>query len=339
MIGRWIALARLALVRFLVLSAIGVGIDAPAAAAPLAVVVRDGGDAALAIARLRGQLADLDVALIVIPGPVEPALAVQLAAAGRLAGAHGARAVVWFVIRAGGLAVAIATPGDRRLFVRELEDADASALAEAAAVVARGALRAIADGGTIGVEIPVTRPAEPPPPLRPAFGLELAVGWQIALDAGADAGAHAVAQRSRVTRGPWAASLALTFGPPLRRTSGDAAIELSRSTAAVAVERRIAGIAIGVSAGALLYHRATRSVASGLLPTPATTTAAFVTGPELRWQWRPRSGYLGIEVIAGLDVVLGAPELAVARDGAVHSLGTLRPLQPRFAAGLVLGLP
>ena len=65
MIGRWIALARLALVRFLVLSAIGVGIDAPAAAAPLAVVVRDDGDAA--VARLRGQLADLDVVLIVVP--------------------------------------------------------------------------------------------------------------------------------------------------------------------------------------------------------------------------------------------------------------------------------
>ena len=67
MIGRWTALAQLALVRRLVLSAagIGVGVGTPAAAAPLAVVVRDDGDAA--VARLRGQLADLDVVLIVVP--------------------------------------------------------------------------------------------------------------------------------------------------------------------------------------------------------------------------------------------------------------------------------
>ena len=50
----------------------------------------------------------------------------------------------------------------RRLFVREIPAADPSAVAEAAAVAARGALRAIGDGGTIGVEVSAARPAEVP---------------------------------------------------------------------------------------------------------------------------------------------------------------------------------
>jgi hypothetical protein len=153
-------------------------LTARAAAEPLVVVVRDGGDAALAIARLRGQLADLEIELTIVPGRVEPALDAQLVAASRLAASRGARVVVWFVARGEGLAVAIATPGDRRLFVREIPAADASAVAEAAAVSARGALRAIGQGGTIGVEVVPRREAPVRSPRR--YGLELAVSWQVA---------------------------------------------------------------------------------------------------------------------------------------------------------------
>jgi hypothetical protein len=332
-------------------AAVAAVVSTRAAAAPLVVVLRDGGDAMLAVTRLRGQLADLDVALAIVPGAIEPALAAQLATAARLAAAQDARAVVWFVPRGGGLAVAIATPGDRRLFVREIPAADPSAVAEAAAVAARGALRAIGDGGTIGVEVAPVRLAAPvmaPPPI----GLELAIGWQIALDAGADAGAHAVAQRTSVTRGPWAAVLALTLGPALRHAVGpevapevapggapDVVIDLSRSSATLGLERRIAGFAIGVSAGAVVYHRTTVEAAPGLAPTPAATTAGFVAGPELRWQWRPRGWYVGLAVMVGVDVVLGAPELAVARGGAAVPLGHLRAIQPRGSAGIVVGLP
>jgi hypothetical protein len=331
-------------------AAVAAVVSTRAVAAPLVVVLRDGGDATLAVTRLRGQLADLDVALAIVPGAIEPALAAQLATAARFAAARDARAVVWFVPRGGGLAVAIATPGDRRLFVREIPAADPSAVAEAAAVAARGALRAIGEGGTIGVEIAPVRVAAPV--VAPPIGLELAIGWQIALDAGADAGAHAVAQRTSVTRGPWAAVLALTLGPALRHAVGpgvgpgvgpevapEVAIELSRSSATLGLERRIAGFAIGVSAGAVVYHRTTVEAAAGLAPTPAATTVGFIAGPELRWQWRPRGWYVGLAAMVGLDVVLGAPELAIARGAAVDSLGHLRAIQPRGSAGIVMGLP
>jgi hypothetical protein len=308
-----------------------------ATAAPLVVVVREGGDDALAVARLRGQLADLDVALTIAPGAIEPALEVQLASAARLARAGGARAVVWFVARGGGLSVAVATPDDHRLFVREIPPADPSAVAEAAAVAARGAIRALGEGGTIGVEV---LPAAAVRAARARFGLELAIGWQVALDAGADAGAHAIAQRTTVARGQWAGALALTLGPALRHDAGaGVAIELSRSTAALAIERRLAGFALGVSAGAALYRRATIATSGDLMPTPAATTVAAIAGAELRWRWRPRGGSLGVDAALGVDVVPGAPEPAIARGGAVEVLGRLRLVQPRISLSIVAGLP
>src|SRR5262249_36817555 len=151
---------------------------------------------------------DLDVSLSVAPGAIETGLDAQLATAARLAAARGARAVVWFFARRGGLAVAIATPGDHRLFIREIPAADPSAGAEAAAGRARGARGGTGGGGTTGVgvaarELPprvvlapalaVDRPAAPAPR---SLGLALAVGWQVALDGGAEVGAHAIAQRT-----------------------------------------------------------------------------------------------------------------------------------------------
>jgi hypothetical protein len=177
-----------------------------------------------------------------------------------------------------------------------------------------------------------------PEPQRTGF--ELMVGWQVVLDAGADAGAQAVAQRTSVTRGAWAGSLALSLGPALRHTAAsDVAVELSRSGATLGIERRAGGFAFGVAAGALAYHRTTISTQAGFAPTPATITPAFVAGPEVRWQWRSRDLHLGIDAAAGLDVVLGAPELAVVRAGDVEALGQIRGLQPRFGLSIVAGLP
>jgi hypothetical protein len=315
-----------------------------AAAEPMIVVVRDGGDAALAITRLRGQLADLEIALRVEPGAIEPALDAQLATAARLAEARDARAVVWFLPRHRGLAVAIATPADHRLFVREIAAGDGSAIAEAAAVAARSALRAISLGGTLGVEVPPPAEERAPPP-RPAprrTGLELAVGWQVALDAGADAGAQAIAQRTSVTRGAWAGSLALTLGPALRHDLDPAvaalSVELSRSSAALGIERRIGTFALAVAAGAVVYHRATVAASGDLASTPAAATTAFVAGPELRWRGH-LARHVGIEAAAGLDVVIGAPELVVTRGDEVQVAGRIRAVQPRFVLSVFAGLP
>jgi hypothetical protein len=341
-VTRWIVVAVL------------LGLSRAAIGAPLAVVLRDGGEAALAITRLRGQLADLDVEIATERAPIEAALHAQLSTATRMAASHHARAVVWFTARGGGIVVAIATPADHRLFVREIPAGDASAVAEAAAVAVRGALRAIGEGGTIGIEVaapptslalpapaPAPAPAEDP---SPPIGVEVAVGWQIVFDAGADAGAQALAQRTSVTRGAWAGNVAVSLGPALRRDAPAAAvpglaIELSRSTATLGVERRFAGFALGAAAGVVVYHRSTVAILPELAATPAATTIGFVGGPELRWQWRPGGGHLGVEAVGGLDVVAGAPEPVVARGQTIQSLGALRTVQPRVSLRIVVGLP
>src|SRR5213075_1718754 len=92
----------------------------------LGVVVREGAHDQTIVSRLRGQLADLEsVALDVVPldGAIEPTLDGQLAAADKLATDHDARVVVWFVPRGKKLSVAIATPLDHRLFVRDIPSA------------------------------------------------------------------------------------------------------------------------------------------------------------------------------------------------------------------------
>jgi hypothetical protein len=316
-----------------------------ALASPLVVVVRGTSDE-LAVVRLRGQVADLDVELTLAPGALEATLDAQLASAARLAEDNHARVVVWFAARAGGGgAVAIAMPDDHRLFVRELPRGNSSALAEAEAVAARGALQAIAAGGTIGITVEpaaakpvqrddadVTAPTVAPS-LAPGLGIEAMLGGQVAVDGGADHGAYAIAQRTTLARGAWAGSLALALGLPGTR-AGTTEVELARSGGALGVERRFGAFAIGIAAGALIYRRSTVATPSDLAATRASTTVAFAAGPELRYRWQPGRIAIGLELAVGVDVVAGAPELAVTRGAAIESLGTLWSVQPHVILGL-----
>lgn len=310
-------------------------------ASPLHIVVRGNADD-VAVVRLRGQIADLEVELTTAPGVLEPTLDAQLATAARLAEANAARVVVWFVARSnGGGAVAIAMPADRRLFVRELPRANSSALAEAEAVAARGALQAIAAGGTIGITVepaPVVTPPPPPPPVAPVvtgpgLALEAALGWQVAFDNGADRGAHAVAQRTSLARGAWAGSLALALGFPGTR-AGTTEVELARSSGMAGIERRFGSFAIGIELGGAIYRRSTVATPTDLSATRASTTVAFAAGPELHYRWQFGHLPIGLELTAGVDVVAGAPELAVMRGTEIDSLGHLWSVQPRVMLGL-----
>jgi hypothetical protein len=324
----------------------------------LGVVVREGARDATIVTRLRGQLADLDgVALEIdaVGDGLEPTLEGQLTTAERLGAARDARVVVWFIARGKNLAVAIATPRDHRLFVREIPAAAESVMAEAAAIAVRGAVRSIALGGTIGVEVkavaedvapvdaavdtPVDANARARQGARSAAPsrtiLEAALGWQVAIDGGASRGAHALVQRTTIARGRWGASLAITLGAPLEwRAANDVALDLSRSGALLGGERRVGGgVALGIAAGALVYHRSTSSAPSGLAPTPSNSTVAFAGALEITWR-APLVAPIGIVACAGIDVVAGAPEAALARDGMVDVIDTIRAPQPRASIAL-----
>lgn len=318
----------------------------------LGVVVREGPRDATIVERLRGQLADLDdIVLATEATPaIESTLEGQLAAAERIASARDARVVVWFTTRNGTLAVAIATPREHRLFVREIPASERSAMAEAAAIVVRGAVRSIALGGTIGVEVPA-RPAEPeagdlsdePRRAEPVAvpraattsttTIDASLGWQIAIDGGAERGAHALVQRTTIARGGWGASIALALGVPQTWHAGsDVTLDVSRSGAMLGGERRLGGgVALGIGAGAAVYHRSTAMAPSGLTPTPSNSTVAFVTGVEVAWRTRI-AGRLGFVAYAGVDVLLGAPEAVLSRDGTVETIDAIHPVQPRASA-------
>jgi hypothetical protein len=317
--------------------------------ARLGVVVREGARDRTIVERLRGQLADLDgVALVVeATAAVEPTLDAQLATAERLAASRDARVVVWFVARGRSLAVAIATPRDHRLFVREIPLAADSTMAEAAAIAVRGAVRAIALGGTIGVEVK-REPVDVPPPVEPievpraqpttATMIDAALGWQVALDGGPARGSHALVQRTTIARGAWAASLAITLGVPLEwRAADDVALDLARSGGTLGGERRFGGgLAVGAGAGALVYQRSTRAAPAGLAPTPSNSTVALVSGVEVTWRARV-SGRIGIVACAGVDVVTGAPEAAIVRDAMVEVVDAIHPVQPRGSISVEVG--
>src|SRR5678815_1313368 len=94
--------------------------------------------------------------------------------------------------------------------------------------------------------------------------IEAALGWQVVVDGGAGRGAHALVQRTTVARGAWAASLSISLGFPLEwRAAG--------------------GFALGLGAGALVYHRSTSTAPTGLAPTPSKSTVAFAAVAELLW--------------------------------------------------------
>lgn len=321
----------------------------------LGVIVREGAHDQTIVSRLRGQLADLDgVALEVVPvaDEVEPTLGAQLATADKLATEHDARVVVWFLAHGKKLSVAIATPRDHRLFVREIPSAAESASAEAAAIIVRSAVKSISLGGTIGIEVPVAAvtpvvqptpeaPTEEPPRVPPTpskIALDVALGWQVALDGGAHRGAHALVQRTTVGDGAWAGSLAITLGMPLEWQAGsDVLLDVSRSGALVGGERRLAGgLAVGVGAGAMFYRRSTTSAPTGLTATPSSSTTAFAAALEVIWRAQ-LSHHIAVLACAGLDAVAGAPKAAVSRDGMVEVVDTIRPVQPRVSLAVEVG--
>jgi hypothetical protein len=315
--------------------AVVLGAASVAAAEPLRVVVRRAGGDDQVLERLAGHVVDLEIEPVTERGKLEKTLDAQIDAADQLAERHDARAVVWFQVDGAEVIVVVATPDERRVFVRTLDAGDASASAEAAAQAARSALRALELGGTIGVELPPEvvireeRPA-PPPPRRTPVRWHGALGWQAALDGGADAGAHAAWQRVGAARGRWGIALGLSLGPPLRRVDDDLTVELARGSIVLAAEHRRGSWRFGLGGGAVLYHRATVEVPDGLEATDSQSAVSGLVAPELRWSRR------WVEVALGLDVVISPPELAIQQDSSIRIINQIGILQPRLGIGLIL---
>ncbi|HTE52559.1 MAG TPA: hypothetical protein VK698_17025 [Kofleriaceae bacterium] len=334
MVGRTAAVIALVL---------AIGAPATARAERLLAVVLVSADADAELAgRVEGQTSDLDVALVIERRPAgatgSPALGEATAAARR----RGARVVVWFERDAASWLVHVAEPDEEREFVRRVAargDLASSATAEGVALVVRGALRALAAGGTIGV-------AEPSPSVDEVRRGFAGLGWR-AVSAGGPLLHHGVSARAGVRAGRWHGVLTTSYSPAVSIEQAGATIELERWSFAggVGVELGTAPtsgetrwrLGFAVDGGATRFERVTTSASGTLNATPpGSIWSPTVSG---RAQLARRlGGRVWLELAVGAEVLLRAPEFGVA-SGSTFSVHTrLRPIEPLGALGLVIDL-
>jgi hypothetical protein len=321
-------------------------------AADVRAVVRRGSGTEAALKRLKGQLVDVEVEIVEVKGKLEPSLDEQVVAAAKLADKHEARAVLWFVPREDGLDVVVAQPDERRVFLRTIVGDDDSANAEAAALAGRSALRAIAEGGVIGVVTPVAAASEPPPrqvgdsespfvrqPVPPRESKWRAtgrLGWRLVGDGGAAAGAHELVGHVGVGGRQLTVELGLAVGPPQAADIADAEqvdVRLGRAAATLGVGWRSGRWGASLAAGSLVYQRSTAATGEDLTATAPKLIPTFLLAGEVRVRFAltpPAS----LELTAGLGAAFGAPELTVTRGDETRVIQTLWTIQPHIGLGL-----
>ncbi|MBI4509800.1 MAG: hypothetical protein HY698_09185 [Deltaproteobacteria bacterium] len=310
-------------------------------------------------ARIQGQTSDLDVALLTDHGPLEAGFRAQVLSAQRLAGSRAARVVAWFQRdESGGIVVYVAEPGASRVLVRELrasrEAFSSSATAEAAALVVRSALRALAAGGEIGITVPAPPAAEETAGEKPRsaaaelrkaapIAWQSMVGWQVALDGHSALGQNGLVARLGVARGHLEGSLSATAAFPSSLDDGRTQVNLSRHNVAFGLAYRPWAfgnlrVSIGASVGAAGYSRSTLALEPSVRAAPSRTTVSLLVGPEARiaWAFHPRGASVGIEATLAVDVVVGAPQLGYQVGDEFVTRYRLWPVTPRAGLGLVV---
>lgn len=303
--------------------------------------------------RLRGQTNDLAVVLVRVDDTGEATLSEQLAAAETLAAAHQARVVVWLrpLPSGPGLLVHVAEPAADRLFVREVPQREAgpaarSATLEAAALVVRSALRALAAGTAIGVPAQALAAAQSPPPPPPTHTWQLAAGAVGTWD-GAPARGHLGAW-TRLGWGTdtWRAHAQLDAHLPAEVADQRVRLTLNRFAAALGGSYSAAAGPLRAAAtldlGAVLFTRQSARLSdadTALETTAPARTAALLIRPGARLQvplipHRPR---LAFELALAAEALLGAPRFVYQdAEGTQLAHTALWPVQASARAGLVL---
>jgi hypothetical protein len=310
-------------------------------------------DDRLLLERVRGQTNDLDILLFTdsLSNELEPTLPEQLATARKLSEAQGVRVVVWFTHERGTLTVLVAEPAAGRILVRALEPQEGplgtSAQHEAAALVVRSAIRALAAGGEIGVTETEVAPVAPPPvvatPARPAptsapvhEKKPMPIGWELvqhlgarsALDGVGPSGQHALSARFVLRRRAFQLELRGALGWPARIDDRLARVSLQRHEALVYVgyvpfasERWLLSVAAGAGLNVFLTDVDARTSALR-----ASEGSAFLgaLGLDATLRFMPRwaKGHAGFAAVLGAEALPATPVIGyfdvdgtfVARD-------------------------
>ncbi len=312
------------------------------------------------LARIGGQTADLDWALIVEETDRVPDMSRAQAAGEK----HGVPVVMWFEVSdRGGWVVNVAEIASRRLFSRHIEPPSeeetlaSSTLAEAAALVVRSTLMAVAAGDEIGEVVaddsgPTSTGATPPvgasgqPSEPPGAGTgptasswQFSVGWQLALvpvrdelpseqDGQNPSFQHGPSCRGALELGRWELALALSGAPwPSELKDDELTVRIHRLQALATIgyallqgdELRLTAAA---GAGAVGFYRSTRvhpEAEELWADEPPAVSAALLLrlGPRLQWFPSWTSHLLGLELALGADIVPAAPTFGV-RQGEIE---------------------
>ena len=316
---------------------------APAATRLVAVVLVASDEERELAGRVEGQTSDLELSLVVEPRPLDEGGRPHFGEAAEIARRRGARVVIWFEREVTSWSVHIAEPAGDREFVRRVAargDLASSATAEGVALVVRGALRALAAGGTIGV-------AEPGAPgagesARHAFA---ALGWRTITSRGPLH--HGVAARAGFQTGRWHAGVAAGYFPAVSFDEDTATIKLERMAfaAGVGVDFGSAPASDGarwrlgfaLDAGAIRFERVTISASNPLAPTPPDTTWSPTASGRARLA-RRLVGRAWLELAIGAEVLFRVPEFGVASQDSFTVHTRLRPIEPFGTLGLMIDL-
>ncbi|NVI99562.1 hypothetical protein HV824_15730 [Myxococcus sp. AM009] len=336
------------------------------AAEPWTAVVRVASDEDTALlGRVRGQSSDLPVRLEVSSGaPLGGFREGPWLAAERLAGRHQARAVLWFVREGSDVRVQVAEFDSRRLFTRAARlgqspgSLEWSTGAEALALAARSALRAVEAGAPLGVVVEVApRQASSgeegvAPPredlglasaeAHPARPLWLTLGGHAALDGYTRMGHQGLVVGVGVQPGRWRLRAQVLASVPARLRDARTEVTLGQHAASVwaglpwAAAARLE-VEAGLGLGAVVFTRRTQALTEEVEAAPPGTMLALLMGPELRARWR-MGARVGLEASLAAEVLLGRPELRYAIDGNFVSRGAGWSVRPRLGLVMVVFL-
>lgn len=334
-----------------------------------AVVLVSSADDRALTERVRGQTSDLDAEITTRDArSIAPTFEARMREADTLARQTSVDTVIWFRVAGGGVVVYAAVPAQDRVLVRSLGGGTgkpASSTLEAAALVVRDVLRALAQGATVGeTREPPTgeddahaRPplfvcalpvcAEPLPPLlltspngprRTPFFVSSA-GWQVARARDAPSVVQALELRLGAQHETFFAALVLTLGAiDVERVTQRADILVRRHALTLSAGKSMeigpdVSVGVGVVAGAVAFVRATRSLSPAFTPTESRADVRPLVGPEMRLSCSVAPSLAAVFAF-GVDVVPGAPRFEVVTVPGRSFVYGLADVQPRLSFGL-----
>jgi len=322
--------------RFWAIAAVAMAASAAHAdARRVLLIVNDAQELDLA-GRIAGQVADLDVAIVIATASLPPDLDGQLAQARARAGEQRAEAVVWLCVSGGDWLIG-AAQGDRvvtRRLARASGVLSRSASIEAVALAVRTDLKGLATRAAIEKDAA----PRPPAPLRPWIEL----GWAGVLEGGTASGHQGVAARLGAAFGRWRAAAALAYYPAATLSSPLATIRLERQELGLVAGVDLLGLPrsktrfrLGLEIGleAVRFPRTTTLAGTDLKPTGSADPWSPAIAPLIRLAYRFTPTFW-LAFSLGTDLLMRPPEFDVANGTGFERVSALRVVAPRGTLSL-----